>query len=283
MLVTMTDGFMNVDAQAVTTNTPHEKGLILVQFNELLVKTQDIVQAMLIDIKLGENSCCVEPFTDSYTYTFGYFLLWDALLSIFEKASTELNFQYSDWLKKDKLLENLLNNIFKLLPAEVLLQDGPTKLRFLEMFSNRPKLDGKEPHTSVKLEHLVCWVYSFTLLNLPASVRQWWTNAEPKTGKIIERVTTDYISTYLCNQELTAVTQHENKFKNMVIKVFKTIRTVKATYTVDDAQMELNIILPKNYPMGGPDVSCTHEIGGTSHKQWLMQLKMCVLHQVIIN
>lgn len=47
--------------------------------------------------------------------------------------------------------------------------------------------------------------------------------------------------------------------------------------------MELVITLPANYPLGGPDVQCNRQICGTSHRQWLMQLKMCVLHQVKID
>lgn len=53
-----------------------------------------------------------------------------------------------------------------------------------------------------------------------------------------------------------------------------------AVYTVDEAQMELFIALPSNYPLGGPDVQLNRQIGGLPHKQWLMQLRMCLLHQV---
>lgn len=49
--------------------------------------------------RLGENSCRVEPYTDSYTYTFAYLLFWDVLLTMCEKASTELRYQYADWLR----------------------------------------------------------------------------------------------------------------------------------------------------------------------------------------
>lgn len=64
------------------------------------------------------------------------------------------------------------------------------------------------------------------------------------------------------------------------IKVLPTVREVIAVYTVDEAQMELIITLPTNYPLTGPEVQCNRQIGGTSHKQWLMQFKKCVLHQV---
>lgn len=60
-------------------------------------------------------------------------------------------------------------------------------------------------------------------------------------------------------------------------------REVVAIYTVDEAQMELVITLPTNYPLGGPNVQCNRQISGTSHKQWLMQFKKCVLHQVFVK
>lgn len=61
-----------------------------------------------------------------------------------------------------------------------------------------------------------------------------------------------------------------------------TAREVIAVYTVDEAQVELVITLPTNYPLGGLDVQCNKQIAGASHKQWLLQFKKCVLHQVRI-
>lgn len=49
--------------------------------------------------RLGEDSCRLEPMTDSFTYTFAYLLLWDILLTLCDNSSTELRFQYADWLK----------------------------------------------------------------------------------------------------------------------------------------------------------------------------------------
>jgi hypothetical protein len=64
------------------------------------------------------------------------------------------------------------------------------------------------------------------------------------------------------------------------IKIIPSVREVIAIYTVDEAQMELVITLPQNYPLGGLDVRCNRQIGGPLHKQWLMQLKKYLLHQV---
>lgn len=52
-----------------------------------------------ISFRLGEDSCRVQPFTDSFTYTLAYLLLWDVMLNLCEKASTELRYQYAEWLQ----------------------------------------------------------------------------------------------------------------------------------------------------------------------------------------
>jgi len=44
--------------------------------------------------------------------------------------------------------------------------------------------------------------------------------------------------------------------------------------------MELTVILPPNYPLGSPDIICERQISGTSQKNWLLQFKKCVLHEV---
>ena len=51
MLVVLLPGLVEIDSVSVNTNTPHEKGLIFEQFKDLLLRTQEIVQSMLLDFK----------------------------------------------------------------------------------------------------------------------------------------------------------------------------------------------------------------------------------------
>ncbi|GJQ69098.1 hypothetical protein Trydic_g6262 [Trypoxylus dichotomus] len=278
MLMSVIQGLIDIDSATISCSKP-KKDLVLKEFKDSLIQTQDIVHTMLIDFRLGENSCRVEPYTDSYTYTFAYLLLWDITLTMCEKASTELRYQYADWLRNEDFLSNLLNNIFKLIPAEVLHYNDMRIKPFDEWFTKKFELPLTNPITSDKIERMVCWVYGNTVTQLPALVRQWWSSIETRVNQVVDKVTSAYVSPQLCAQELADVATHENKFKNMVIKIHPTVREVVAVYTVDEAQMDLVITLPTNYPLGGPDVQCNRQIGGTTHKQWLMQFKMCVLHQ----
>ncbi|XP_025830695.1 E3 ubiquitin-protein ligase listerin isoform X2 [Agrilus planipennis] len=279
LLMVLLPGLVDIDSNSVNSNTPHATGLTIEHFKTTLIHTEEIVHSMLLEFRLGEDSCTVQPFTDSYSYTFSYLLLWDVILCLCNLSSTELRYQYADWIKNNDFLTKLLNNLFRLMPTEVLHQNS-TKVKpyanlFLEKFSN--SYTGS--FLSLHIEHMVCWTYYQTLSQLPALVRQWWSVTESKVSQIVERVTSVYVSPTLCSQELSDVIQHEKKFKNMTVKVYPNVREVVAIYTVDEAQMELLITLPPNYPLKVPDIQCNRQICGTSHRQWILQLKTNVLHQ----
>jgi hypothetical protein len=63
------------------------------------VETECRVGLLKFVRRLGEDSCQVTPFTDSYTYVFAYLLLWGVLLNLCEKSPPELKYQYADWLR----------------------------------------------------------------------------------------------------------------------------------------------------------------------------------------
>lgn len=278
-LLSLVPVLVNIDSEAVDSNTPNKDGLLFEMFKRVCLLMQDIVSTMLSDLKLGEDSCHVQPFTDSYNYTLAYLLIWDIMLCLCEEASIELKFQYADWLRQEDILKSLLDNLFRLMPIEVLHHAESKKLYHPEWFSSRVEFVAEKVCTSAELEHMVCWIYYSTLLQLPALVRQWWSRVEIRIAQIVERITSAYVSPILINREMEDITQHEKKFKNMTIKVLPTVREVIAVYTVDESQMELIITLPTNYPLAGPDVHCNRQISGTSFKQWVMQFRKCVLYQ----
>lgn len=279
MLLNLVPGLIKLDTEAVSTNTPHQNGLIFEQFKEKLNETHEIVKHMFMKFKLGEDSCKVESMTDSYTYTLAYLLLWDILLTLCHNANTELRFQYADWLRNENLLKLFLDNLFKLMPAEVLhYSEGKSKC-LKDYFLQKPEDIEKDVCDSVKIEKLVCWLYSATLAQLPAVVRQWWTSLDSKLAQVVEKVTQMYVSPRLISRELNDVMAYQSKCKNMVVKVFPNSREIAAVYTIDEAEVELLIVLPTNYPLGALYVELRNQFGGSSHKQWMLQFKKCVVHQ----
>lgn len=81
---------------------------------------------------------------------------------------------------------------------------------------------------------MVCYIFMSVLSQLPALVRQWWSNKEARIAQIVERITATYVSQQLCVQELTDVAQHETKFKNMVvtIKLFASIYFINEQFEI---------------------------------------------------
>lgn len=99
MLRVLVPGLIEIDLQSDSSSTPNIKGFTIGQFKEILVQTHNIVDGVLAGFKLGEDSCQVTPFTDSYTYVFAYLCLWGVLLEMCEKSPPELRYQYAEWFR----------------------------------------------------------------------------------------------------------------------------------------------------------------------------------------
>ncbi|KOC69982.1 E3 ubiquitin-protein ligase listerin [Habropoda laboriosa] len=248
------------------------------KIEDVLQNTQNIVNAILIDFKLcGTVSCTIQPYTDSYTYTVGYLLSWAIILDMCANAHGDLLYQYAEILK-DNFFPSLLNNIFRLMPVEV-LQDSKNKgAKLLEIFSTEPSLNFGESWTEWKLDHIVCWLYTNSLRHLPVLVRQWWSTADSRVSAAVDKITTHYVSPMLCQEEL--LNNKLQNIENMQVKVHPTFREVVALYQMDDTKLELNIVLPSNHPLGPITVEPGQHAGGTANwRNCHMQLSIFLTHQ----
>ena len=254
------------------------KSLNLAKFEEILSTVQNIVKTMLMDFKLCDTiSCTIQPYTDSYTYTLGYFLIWGVLLKMCAEAHGDLRYQYAEILK-DKYFPCLMESIFKVIPME-LLQDSKAKLsKMLEIFSTAPSLEFSENWTERRLDHIACWLYSNCLRYLPVLVRQWWSTTDSRVSAVIDKITSTYVSPLLCQEELQI-----NKFvniENMQVKVLPSSREVIALYQMDETKLELSIVLPTNHPLGAVTITPCQYVGGTSNwRNCHMQLSILLTHQ----
>ncbi|XP_017758583.1 PREDICTED: E3 ubiquitin-protein ligase listerin [Eufriesea mexicana] len=248
------------------------------KMEDILQNTQNIVNTILMDFKLCDTvSCTIEPYTDSYTYTVGYLLSWATILNMCANAHGDLLYQYAEILKDD-FFPNLLNNIFRLMPVEV-LQDNKIKgAKLMEIFSTEPSLDFGEGWTEWRLDHIVCWLYTNSLRHLPVLVRQWWSTADSRVSAAVDKITTHYVSPMLCQEELLNNKLHN--IENMQVKVHPTFREVVALYQMDDTKLELNIVLPPNHPLGPVTVEPGQHAGGTANwRNCHMQLSIFLTHQ----
>ncbi|XP_043265520.1 E3 ubiquitin-protein ligase listerin [Colletes gigas] len=245
---------------------------------DVLQSTQNIVNAILMDFKLCDTvSCTIQPYTDSYTYTVGYLLSWAIVLDMCANAHGDLLYQYAEILK-DNFFPSLLNNIFRLMPVEV-LQDNKNKgAKLTEIFSTEPSLDFRESWTEWRLDHIVCWLYTNSLRHLPVLVRQWWSTSDSRVSAAVDKITTHYISPMLCQEELSNNKLHISE--NMQVKVHPTFREVVALYQMADTKLELTITLSTNHPLGPVTVEPGQHTGGTANwRNCHMQLSIFLTHQ----
>ncbi|EFN67901.1 Zinc finger protein 294 [Camponotus floridanus] len=247
------------------------------RFIAVLSSTQNIVNTMLMEFKLCDTtSCTIQPFTDSYTYTLEYLLVWTIVLDMCGYAHSDLRYQYAEILKND-FFPCLLNNIFKLMPVEVLQDNKKKTAKLLEAFTTVPSFNFEESWTEWKVDHIVCWLYTNCLRHLPVLVRQWLSTADSKVSAIIDKITNHYISPMLCQEELN---NRLLNVENMQIKVHPTTREVIALYQMDDTKLELSVVLPSNYPLGTVKVESGQHAGSTANwRNCHMQLSIFLTHQ----
>jgi hypothetical protein len=91
-------GLTELDKPAASAADKESDGLSLAKLLNSLQQTQTVVDTVLLGICLG-NSCIVCPFTDSYTYTTAYLLLWAAVLKMCGLAASDLRYQYAAMLR----------------------------------------------------------------------------------------------------------------------------------------------------------------------------------------
>lgn len=135
-----------------------------------------------------------------------------------------------------------------------------------------------EPQTST--ERFSCFLYVQALRYLPVIVRKWWHDLNSRQKTIVDKITTNCVSTQLCQNELRSLTDNRDHYDNMQLTVHLSSREVLATYTIDEAHLELVITLPSNHPLGAVKVDCGKQIGGRLQSRVLvMQLALFLTHQ----
>ncbi|KAF7990662.1 hypothetical protein HCN44_000467 [Aphidius gifuensis] len=279
MLNRMIPKLVELDKNSMDKDNFDSKTLIISNFKDSLKSTQNIVDAMLSGLKLCDNiSCTIQSYTDSYTYTLAYLLVWANVLEICSHAHADLRYQYAEKLKDD-FFPSLLNNIFRLMPAEI-LQETKSRLpipHLSDIFKNPPVLNFNQSLSDLKIDHIACWIYVNCLRFLPVAVRQWWSTLDPKASSVVEKITMLYVTPILCQEELL---KKRIEVPNMVIKVHPSAREVIALYQMDDTRLELNMVLPVNYPLGPVSVEPgQYACGAANWKNCHMQLSIFLTHQ----
>lgn len=168
--------------------------------------------------------------------------------------------------------------LFRMMPAEVLRSQ---EVRAAGSAYFIPITWHQIINDEITPERYACYLYTLALKYLPAVVRRWWTNSHPRQKSLVDKITTAFVSTQLCNDEFRALLDKKEKQNDSFqISVHTSTREVHASYVIDEARMELVIQLPLNYPLGVVKVNCGQQIGDKlQSRQVVMQLSIFLTHQ----
>lgn len=134
---------------------------------------------------------------------------------------------------------------------------------------------------TVSNEKFAAHLYAECLRTIPVIVRRWWHSSTSRQAQIVEKITQNNFSPMLSQQDLTILTKREKDGKdNMQIKVLMQSREIFASYSLEDAKMELSIALPPNYPLGAIKIeSLKHIAGRFEAREIVKQLSIYLTHQ----
>lgn len=136
--------------------------------------------------------------------------------------------------------------------------------------------------SNVNNDRYAGFLYAECLRTVPAVVRKWWHASNNRKAQLVEKVTQNYVSPIICQQDLAALTNRKEKDgkDNMHIRVLMQSREVFATYSLEEAKMELTISLPQNYPLGAIKIDSTKHIAGRLQaREIVKQLSIYLTHQ----
>merc|ERR1719348_547675 len=238
---------------------------------EAINKGNTILETLLSEFNVGETAGSIPPGNLTHTLTMGYLLAWRVVLCLIEQAGEELRPKYSEFLRSQGHLEQLLNHLFRLLPSSASALESS--------FVKVPLCVASDP-SSLELQQLAgsCWVS--VCRHLPALARQWWQGLDRTAKDMVEKVTCSTVTPMLWREETTAIAGAEAS-DNMTLKVRDSVREVVATYTIDEGSMELVVSLPSNHPLGGLTVESGRRVGVDTGqwRKWMLQLTTFLTHQ----
>lgn len=272
---------------------------LLHKFETAIQQINDVMQPYVDEFNFKTNE--LDDLNDvPIEISIPHLLLWDCILDICSKSSSELRSTYASYLTDSKFDQLMLNSLFRLMPAEI-LRNQDSKHIGTAFFSplTWEQICGKLQQISVgndivhsnlfsladvdiTPERYACFIYSQTLRHLPAVARKWWHDSNPRQKTLVDKITTGFVSPIICQEELRSLVEKRDKHENMQITVHLSTREVLATYSIDEARMECSVTLPVNHPLGVVKVDSGKQIGGKflvllSHSCDQVFLLCCVL------
>jgi len=264
-------GLAKATADAEDLSGEEEEKEVPSRLLEAISKGTTILETLLCEFNVGETAGSIPSGNLTHTLTMGYLLAWRVIICLIEQAGEELRPRYSEFLRSQGHLEQLLNHLFRLLPTSISLLE--------KTFQPIPLLVSSAS-SSHEIQQLSgsCWVS--VCRHLPALARQWWQGLDRTAKEMVEKVTCSTVAPMLWREEARAIAGSEAS-DNMTLKVRDSVREVVATYTIDEGSMELVVSLPSNHPLGGLTVESGRRVGVDTGqwRKWMLQLTTFLTHQ----
>ncbi|XP_017127246.1 E3 ubiquitin-protein ligase listerin [Drosophila elegans] len=263
-------------SESLDTTTSISKWHFLNRFEDYLTRYDSLIRKYLDEFTFKLTELEDLEAIDRHD-ALSYLLLWDCIINACAKSPVALRAVYTNWLHDNKYEENFLHFLFRAMPVDILKNHG-AKVHSNGVYKELTWTQLKD--RQLTLERYVCHLYTEVLRKLPAVVRRWWNTTQSRQKNFVDNLTTNYVSSLICSEELKAIANRKEKHENMQVTVHSSTREVLAVYAIDEARMELVITLAPNYPLGAVKVECGKQIGGrASSRNVGMQLTIFLTHQ----
>ncbi|XP_063619146.1 E3 ubiquitin-protein ligase listerin [Cydia splendana] len=237
-----------------------------------LTKLQELVDAALHTLKVGEETCEMVPGTDSHSVALGYLLLGDAACTICQLSRGDLVHHYIEIFREPRHAEILVTCALRLLPAPVAAhaQDNgtsPAPAQYAGMFLNPPQFSVRDPPSALDVGRLSCRVVHHCARWAGGALRGWWGAAPPRPARALERLLKAYVSPHLIKEQLSAVSAGAEGLEDAEVTVHPSTNEVVVTYLVEERPLELALALGAAHPLPPPRVTAPRAPPHSTH--WL--------------
>jgi hypothetical protein len=131
------------------------------------------------------------------------------------------------------------------------------------------KMDDTLPQEDYLNGILFVFVKSF-----PTCVRNWYNELDNrKHREIIEKVF-ESISPRVIQSQLKVISSNSSHFpSNVIVKIQNT--SISASYEKDEVKLELQLVIPANYPLRSVEIASKKKMGNTEsalYKKWILNM-----------
>ncbi|KAJ3416845.1 hypothetical protein HDV05_008430 [Chytridiales sp. JEL 0842] len=240
----------------LTASTVQSKSLKL-ELNTSDASIEETFEAKLLE-GAARTAPEIEPGVDvhdtSVNAAFGYLLTWMIIFDHFEDATFDLKTCYLNELRQnEETVGKFLEYILEILGVG--WSNAPfdlSKWDFTEL-----EVEGVDITSEVGFPLLSAYLFWRSLQSIPSIVRTWWSNCKRRQLSLaVESYVERHFTPPLIAKELAAVNNLDaSTFEDMTVRASKTTQEITATYTIEEASVEIVLKLPRSFPLKNVDVT----------------------------